>query len=642
MVRWLPSPPGHNPVQASPEHPTHELAGKLRADLCVFDENVADERGGAIYAERADIRFERCTFTNNRAISDGGAICFSYSLPHSLRYGLQIRDGIFMNNGAELGGAIMVDSSARALIRSSKLMKNNAGNVSPGCPSATSISPRVSYLRPSTPLQEGGGKPCGVDVCRVRGLRAQRGGGIYVRRGLEGATTTTLTVQTTLLRDNLAPLGKNLYLGTGTTTAYVLPAPPGHWVPATRCEIWREADAEALCATNYTENVNPCQDVSSSSACPLATESQPCNWRNDPSLLGEVVYALPLSPHDSHDEALPAPCSIGLLGGNGSDPGEQTSATCAGLCPAGSFCADEATVQPIVCPKGHFCPEGASMPMPCAEGTYSDEIGLSRAAQCTQTDPGFYAIAGSTRQTECAVGTAQPDAGKGSCNKCEAGTFQDNEGQSSCRICSVGSFSANILSCEKCQVGEYCPEGSKTGSLCPIGSTTAGRGAQSFGECGCRAGTYDAALGDEITCKQCNADMLCESTGVTLASVPLRTSSWRHSNRTAAVYKCGTSACLGGEWNGTSDGYCAPGHEGPLCQWCSDPNLYYDTFTATCKDCGQVAAYAVKQTILILVVVAALAAVRVGIRRAPSLLSRVARRLAQLATAAQQFGLQAK
>ena len=54
------------------------------------------------------------------------------------------------------------------------------------------------------------------------------------------------------------------------------------------------------------------------------------------------------------------------------------------------------------------------------------------------------------------------------------------------------------------------------------------------------------------------------------------------------------------------------------------------------------AAYAVKQTILILVVVAALAAVRVGIRRAPSLLSRVARRLAQLATAAQQFGLQAK
>ena len=148
-------------MQASPEHPTHELAGKLRADLCVFDENVATQRGGAIYAERADARFERCTFTNNRAKTDGGAISFAYSRP-SLRYSLQIRDGIFMNNSAELGGAIMVET--RALIRSSKLMKNNAGNVSPGWPSAASISPRVSYLRPSTPLQEGGGKPCGVDV----------------------------------------------------------------------------------------------------------------------------------------------------------------------------------------------------------------------------------------------------------------------------------------------------------------------------------------------------------------------------------------------------------------------------------------------------------------------------------------------
>ena len=112
MVRWLPSPPGHNPVQASPEHPTHELAGKLRADLCVFDENVADEGGGgAIYAERADARFERCTFTNNRAKTDGGAICIPF-LPPSLRYSLQIRDGIFMNNSAEMGGAIVVDSSA--------------------------------------------------------------------------------------------------------------------------------------------------------------------------------------------------------------------------------------------------------------------------------------------------------------------------------------------------------------------------------------------------------------------------------------------------------------------------------------------------------------------------------------------------
>ena len=67
------------------------------------------------------------------------------------------------------------------------------------------------------------------------------------------------------------------------------------------------------------------------SACPLATESQACDWRNDPSLLGEVLYTLPLG---SHNEDLPTPCSIGLRGGNGTDPSEQSSAKCAGFCRA--------------------------------------------------------------------------------------------------------------------------------------------------------------------------------------------------------------------------------------------------------------------------------------------------------------------
>ena len=153
----------------------------------------------------------------------------------------------------------------------------------------------------------------------------QDGGGIFVVRSV-------LMLQATLLKDNAAPLGANLHLSVGSTAQYLLPAPPGHWVPATKCEIWREAEADAECAMNHTENIDACQVDLGSAACPLATESQPCNWRNEPSLLGEVVYVLPLG---SHDEALPTPCSIGLLGGNGSDTHEQTSAKCAGLCPAG-------------------------------------------------------------------------------------------------------------------------------------------------------------------------------------------------------------------------------------------------------------------------------------------------------------------
>ena len=84
--------------------------------------------------------------------------------------------------------------------------------------------------------------------------------------------------------------------------------------------------------------------------------------------------------------------------------------------------------------------------------------------------------------------------------------------------------------------------------------------------------------------------MDCTRTGLTLATVPLLPSRWRLSNRTASVYECTSSACLGGNWNGTSDAYCAQGYEGPRCEWCSDPDQYYDDASATCKDCGDMVA----------------------------------------------------
>ena len=154
---------------------------------------------------------------------------------------------------------------------------------------------------------------------------------------------------------------------------------------------------------NYTEAVDSCQIAADDSACPLATESQPCNWRKDPSLLGEEVYVLPLGSHD--DDALPTPCSIGLLGGNGSDAREQASAKCAGLCPAGFFCAEEATVQPSLCPKGRYCPQGTATPLPCEAGSYSDATHLSAKGQCLTCPPGSSCASGSMEPSPCLPGS---------------------------------------------------------------------------------------------------------------------------------------------------------------------------------------------------------------------------------------------
>ena len=454
-----------------------------------------------------------------------------------------------------------------------------------------------------------------------------------------------MVMTTCKLTANTAPQGAALFLLDGSSATYVLPAPPGYWLSATACEVWRKAcetsaciDARDECAMNPTDNAVCGEDTGS--VCQPILSIQPCDWQANPTLLGSAAFVLPLG---ARNDDLPYACAPGVLGGNGSLASEQTSAICAGLCPAGFTCGEASTVAPAICPQGHFCPEGTSVAQLCKQGTYSNATGLHSAAACTPTDAGHYATAGSTQQTPCVVGTAQPSTSMGSCVKCAAGTFQDKEGQSSCSICGAGSYSANVLSCEECQVGEFCPEGSVVGTPCPIGSTTEGRGAKSSDECGCPVGTFAAAGEDELRCTPCNDNMLCTGTGLTLGSIPLPPSRWRHSNRTAAIEMCNTignvTACLGG---GDSTNYCAPNHQGPRCEWCVDSGDYYDETTASCKECGDVAQYAVQRGLILLGIIVGLALLRVALQRAPRLLSRFSSRLNQLLIASKQFGLQAK
>ena len=112
---------------------------------------------------------------------------------------------------------------------------------------------------------------------------------------------------------------------------------------------------------------------------------------------------------------------------------------------------------------------------------------------------------------------------------------------------------------------------------------------------------------------------------------------------TVDIVKCDTSGdispCLGGV-DGTK---CAAGHEGPRCERCSHPDRYYDAASTTCKECGNVERYALKQLGVFLAIVVILALLRLALLRMPaSLLARVSSRLAQFVVSVQQLGLQAK
>ena len=120
-------------------------------------------------------------------------------------------------------------------------------------------------------------------------------GGLYV--------SGTATLTRSKIYDNTAPDGSQLYLASGSTTNYALPAPPGYWVPAGKCEIRREP-CSTICSS--PSECSACEAASESCSkdpdagnCPVPTFSQPCDWASSPEVLGETVYTLPLGAHDA-------------------------------------------------------------------------------------------------------------------------------------------------------------------------------------------------------------------------------------------------------------------------------------------------------------------------------------------------------
>eukprot|EP00966_Prymnesium_polylepis_P050224 1162839-Prymnesium_polylepis.1 len=151
---------------------------------------------------------------------------------------------------------------------------------------------------------------------------------------------------------------------------------------------------------------------------------------DNPPMLKTYIYTIAPGA-DASSANFPYPCAKGLLGGAEAD--QQDSPQCAGPCPSGWYCPTEATVQPVACPPGSYCPNASSTPMPCKEGSFSSATNLESAAQCTRTDPGFFAPTGSVAQTACVAGTVAREGELGECAPCDPGTYQNSTGATECK-----------------------------------------------------------------------------------------------------------------------------------------------------------------------------------------------------------------
>ena len=337
----------------------------------------------------------------------------------------------------------------------------------------------------------------------------------------------SVTMSRTLVSGNIARSGSNISPVAGLTY-YTLPTPPGYWLPNSDCVANRgpcpmsgpgfeHCDA-ALCSVTSGTASNSWTPTH----CPAPVFIQPCEWQNDACatgsdecLLGKKVFFVAYFPVDV--PVFPYPCVAGYLGSN--ESAHQISSDCAGKCPGGSYCPTAVTLTAIPCTPGSYCPEGASAPLPCAKGTYSNATNLTSASECAGADPGHFAPTGSTQQTTCAAGTIAPMGRSAACANCPAGMFQDAEGATACKVCTDGYYCAEgAAAALPCPSGTTKPKGLSSamtsvneclicpkGTFCPVGSASATN---------CSAGTYSDQLQQEV-CTACNAGTYQDVEGAT-------------------------------------------------------------------------------------------------------------------------------
>ena len=179
----------------------------------------------------------------------------------------------------------------------------------------------------------------------------------------------------TLFQNNSATTGATIYIDLAVVV-YVLPAPAGHYISAAECRVtWASCPSECqYSGEGCTHNMSATPSASSGGSCTLPPYNyQSCPWSRDininaitQGLIGKLLETLLAGELDT--PTWPIPCGAGVLGASVNDVDGQKSALCAGRCPAGSYCPNEATMEPLACGLGHYCPPGSLAPLPCPGG----------------------------------------------------------------------------------------------------------------------------------------------------------------------------------------------------------------------------------------------------------------------------------
>ena len=196
-------------------------------------------------------------------------------------------------------------------------------------------------------------------------------------------------------------------------------------------------------------------------------------------------------------------------------------------CPPGFKCAAD-TTEPVPCVEGQLCKEGTSIPSPCPGGYYCNLTTVFQEVICPKNN---YCPINSSQPQPCLVGQKCPvgselpikcvagyiskftDDGY-ECTICGKGYYSEDGKWPQCKICTPGyvceggtttrfPYLKNVHGGFKCPKGHYCPEGSSTPKLCPVGSFNPQEGSFEVEACKlCEKNTYNDLEGQGacLTC----------------------------------------------------------------------------------------------------------------------------------------------
>ncbi|KAL3926142.1 MAG: hypothetical protein SGPRY_003439, partial [Prymnesium sp.] len=406
-----------------------------------------------------------------------------------------------------------------------------------------------------------------------------------------------------------------------TSAAECTRAEPGYFAPTgsveqTACTSGTYSDKvqQAACspceAGSYQEGEGStgCNACTAGSYCPDgASAALPCEGGTYSNVthLSDKSQCMLCPPGSSCATGVrsPTPCAPGSVQ---PEPGQTECKPCeSGFFRAGS---NGTSCQP--CEAGNYCTQGASAPLPCAEGTYSNATNLSSLQECTETDPGYFAPTGSVAPTPCAMGTFARTNGTARCEVCEPGTYQNDTAATGCRPCPDGAYctegasaplpcpggtaqtpNATMTSandCNDCGEGTFCPVGSVTETLCAPGTYNDKSKQQVCQRC--EAGTFQDEEG-ATTCKACERGSFCKRG----AAAPLPCESGTFSGATDLSEKSQCSLCPPGSscsTGSTAPTPCAPGTVQPKprsakCELCPGGSFRAESNETSCEPCAR-------------------------------------------------------